>query len=103
MNSENALKQIVKSFIDLANMAKGLVEENQLPSVPQEIGRLLPSTRGGGTGGKSRELHRVGIGESSASTTTYTNRNVRIKNLWKLPVNLLISFHVKPSDFRFLT
>ena len=37
MNSENALKEIVKSFIDLANMAKGLVEENQSPSVQQEI------------------------------------------------------------------
>ena len=73
MNSENALKEIMKSFIDLANMAKGLLLENQPPSVQLEIERLLPSTRGGGTGGESRELRRVGTGESSASTTTCTN------------------------------
>ena len=36
MTSENAAKEIVKSFIDLANMAKGLINENQQPSVQQE-------------------------------------------------------------------
>ena len=51
MNSENAPKEIVKSFIDLANMAKGLVDENQQPSVQQELERLFPSARGGGRGG----------------------------------------------------
>ena len=35
--------------------------------------RLFNSTRGGGRRGKSRELHRVSSGESSASTTTDTN------------------------------
>ena len=73
MNSENALKEIMKSFIDLANVAKGLLEENQPSSAQQEIERLLPSTRGGGAGGERGELHRVGTGESSASTTTCTN------------------------------
>ena len=29
MNSENAPKEIVKSFIDLANVAKGFINENQ--------------------------------------------------------------------------
>ena len=48
MNSENAQKEIVKSFIDLANMAKGLMDENQQQSPKQELERLLPSTRGGG-------------------------------------------------------
>ena len=51
MNSENAPKEIVKSFIDLAKMAKGLVDENQQPSVQQELERLFPSARGGGRGG----------------------------------------------------
>ena len=50
MNSEDDPKEIVKSFIDLANMAKGLMDENQQPSVQQELQRLFPSTRGGGRG-----------------------------------------------------
>ena len=29
MNSENAPKEIVKLFIDLANVAKGFINENQ--------------------------------------------------------------------------
>ena len=37
MNSENALKEIVKSFIDLVNMAKRLVDENQQRFVQQEL------------------------------------------------------------------
>ena len=51
-------------------MAKGLKYENQQPSVQQDLERLFPSTRGGGRGGESRELHRIGAGKSSASTTT---------------------------------
>ena len=64
-----------KSFIDLANMAKRVMHENQQPSVQQELAKLLPSTRGGwgGRGGGSRELHRFGTGESSASAKTVTN------------------------------
>ena len=73
MNSENAPKDIVKPFIDLGNMAKGLMDENQQPSVQQELKRLLLIKRGGGRGDESRKLHRVGAGESSASTTTDTN------------------------------
>ena len=73
MKSETVPKEIMKSFIDLANMAKGLIDEKQQPSVQQDVERLLPSTRGGGRGGESRELHRFGAGESSASTTTDTN------------------------------
>ena len=73
MNSKNASKEMVKSFIDLANMVKGLMDENQQPSVQQELEKLFPSTSGWGRGDKSRELHRVGASESSASTTTDTN------------------------------
>ena len=45
MNSENASNNIVQSLIDLVNMAKWLMDENQQPSVTQELGRLLPSIR----------------------------------------------------------
>ena len=78
-------------------MAKRLMDGNQQPYVQQKL------ERGGGRGGESIELHRVGAGESSASVTTDTNtsfwitvyhktencRNMGIKNLWRLPVNLL--------------
>ena len=48
-------------------MAKGLMEENQQPSVQQELERLFSSRRGGGRVGESIVSHRVGAGESSAS------------------------------------
>ena len=51
MNTKNGPKEIVKPFIDLANMTKGLMDENQQTSVQQELERLFPSTRGGGRGG----------------------------------------------------
>ena len=60
----------MKSFTDLANMAKGLIGENQQPSVQKELEKLFLSRTGRGRGDESRELHRVGAGESSASTTT---------------------------------
>ena len=66
MNSENAQKDIAQSFIDFVDMAKGLMDKNQQPFVPQELGRL-PSTRGRGRRDESRELLRVGAGESSAA------------------------------------
>ena len=73
MNNENAPQKIVKSFIELANMAKGLIDENQPPFVQQDLERLFPSTRGGGRELESRQLNRAGAGESSASITTDTN------------------------------
>ena len=63
----------MNSFIDLVNTSKVLMDKNRYPSVQQELERLFPSTTGGGRGGESRELQRVGVGESSASTTTDTN------------------------------
>ena len=54
-------------------MTKGVMNENQQPSVQQELERLFPSKRGGGMGGKSRGPHRDGTGESSASTTNDTS------------------------------
>ena len=41
--------------------------------VQHELERLFPSARGGGKGSEGREQHRVGAGESSASTITDTN------------------------------
>ena len=78
MNSENASKEMVKSFIDLANMANALMDENQQASVQQYLEKLFPSTRGGRRGDESRELYRVGAGKPSASTTTDTNTSICI-------------------------
>ena len=75
MNSENASKKIVQSLIDLVNMAKWLMDENQQPSVTQELGRLFPSIRGRGRRGESSELLGVGAGESYASATDTNNNN----------------------------
>ena len=73
MNSGNAPKELAKLLTDLANMAKGMMEENQQSSFQQELERLFPSTTGTRRGAKSRELHRVGAGESFASTATDPN------------------------------
>ena len=37
-----------RSLIDFVKMAKWLMDENQQPSVTQELGKLFPSIRGGG-------------------------------------------------------
>ena len=92
MNSENAPNEIVQSFIDLVNIAKRLMDENQQSSVRQELGRLFPSIRDGGRRSESSELLRIGAGESSASTTDtyYTNFATRsttkltIEEIWGL-------------------
>ena len=112
-------------------MAKVLMDENQQPSVPQELGRLSPNTKGGGRRRESRELLRVGAGESSASATDTNNtsfairstRKRTIEEIWgskatskkpqksmshkttsgKTPSKFAILFHVKPSDFGFVT
>ena len=48
VSSENVPKKIVQSLIDFMNMVKWLMDENQQPSVTQELGKLFPSIRGGG-------------------------------------------------------
>ena len=78
--------------------------------------RLFPSTRGGGKGGESRELHRLSAGESSAFTTTDTNTSFATPSTTKRTIveiwgpktcgdsrKLAFFFLVKPSDFRFVT
>ena len=66
MNNENAPKEIVQSLIDLVNMAKGQIDENQQPSVIQELGRLSPSKEGGGRRGENRELLKIGAGKTNS-------------------------------------
>ena len=73
MNCENASKKIVQSLIDLVNMAKWLMDENQQTSVTQELRRLFPSIRGRGRRGESSELLLVAAGESSASAADTNN------------------------------
>ena len=114
------------------NMAKWLMDENQQPSVTQELGRLLPSIRGRERRGESSELLKVGAGESSASatdtnSTSFATRSATkrmIEEIWrskatskkplksmshettsgKTPSNFAILYRViKPIDFRFIT
>ena len=65
----------MKSVIEYGKHAKKFNGWTLATNVQQELERLLPSSRAGGRGGKSRGLHRVGAGKSSASTTpdTYTS------------------------------
>ena len=105
-------------------MAKGLMDENQQPSVTQELERLFCSTRSRGRRGEIRELLGVGAGESSASATDTNNTSVATwsptkrkkyvdqkqhqrnygslyhikQSQEKLLVNLLSFFHAKFSD-----
>ena len=83
MNSENAPKEMVQSFIGLANVAKGLTDENQQTSVTKELRRLLCSTRGGGRRNESREFLRVGAGEPSASVTDANNTSFTTRSTIK--------------------
>ena len=91
MNSENAPKEIMMSFIDLVNVAK-VMDENQQPSVTQELGRLFPSITGWGRRGESSELLRVGARESPTSATgrgntsfeTLSTTKQTIEKIWRL-------------------
>ena len=131
MNSDNASNEIAHLPVDLVNMAKELMDENQQPSGTKELGRLFPSTRGGERRGESRELFSVGAGESSASATHENNTSFAtrsttkrtIEEIWgsratskkplnsmslkttlgKTPSRFAILFHVKCNDSRFLT
>ena len=64
-------------------MIKWLMDENQQPSVTQELGRLFPSIRGRGRRGESSELLRVGAGESSASATDTNNTSFATQSTTK--------------------
>ena len=65
-------------------MAKWLMDENQQPSVTQELGRLFPSIRGRGRRVESSELLlKVGAGESSASATDTNNTSFTARSTTK--------------------
>ena len=63
-------------------MAKWLMDENQQPSVTQELGRLFPSIRGRGRKDESSEL-LSGAGESSASATDTNNASFATRSTAK--------------------
>ena len=82
-------KKTVQFPIDLANMAKWLMDENQQPSVTQELGRLFPSIIGRGRKDESSELLRVGAGESSASATDTNNTSFATRSTAKRTIQEL--------------
>ena len=90
MNSDNALNEIAQPFTDLVNMAKWLMDENQQPSVTQELGRLFPSIRGRGRRDESSELLRVGAGESSASATDTNNTSFAARSTTKRTIEKIL-------------
>ena len=71
-------------------MAKWLMDENQQPSVTQELGRLFPSIRGRGRRGESSELLRVGAGESSASATDTNNTSFAARSTTKRTIEKIL-------------
>ena len=131
MSNENGPKKIVQLLIDLVNIAKWLMDENQQTSVIQELGRLFSTIRGRERRGESTDLLRVGVGESSGSATETNNISFAtrsttkrtIEEIWgskatskkplksmshkttsgKTPSKFAILSRVKPSDFRFVT
>ena len=108
------------------------MDENQLPSVKQELGKgSSPCIRDRRRRDESSELLRVGAGESSVSATdtintsfaTWSTTKRTIEEIWgskatskkplksmsykatsgKTPSNFAILSRVKRSDFRFAT
>ena len=75
--------------MDLVNMAKWLIDENQQLSATHKLGRLFPSIRGSQRG-ESSELLRVSAGESSVSETdtnktsfaTWPTTKQTIEEIW---------------------
>ena len=81
MNSENATEDIVQSFIDLANVAKGLINETQQPSVEQELGRLFSSTKAVSLG--LALMNRL-LSEADASNASFATPTTKrtIEEIW---------------------
>ena len=59
------------------------MDENQQPSVAQELGRLFPSIRGREWRYESSELLKVGAGESSASAADTNNTSFTARSTTK--------------------
>ena len=74
----------MQSSIDLVNFAKWLMDENQQPSVTQEVGRLFPSTRGVWRRGESSELRRESsFSETDTNTTSFATRSTTKRTVKK--------------------
>ena len=76
-------------FIDLVNMTKWLMDENQQPSVTHELGRLLPSQ--GWRRGETSELLRVGaVGNhllqhaTDTDNTSFASRSITKRTTEKI-------------------
>ena len=67
------------------------MDENQQPSVTQELGRLFPSIRGGGRRGESSELLRVGAGESPVSATDTENTSFAARSTTKRTIEKILA------------
>ena len=116
MNSENAPKEIVKSFMDLANMAKELMDENQQPSVNKSQKYCFPVQEV-----EEREMKAesfIGLVKVNHLLLQqlikilvlqhYLPQNGQFQNYRDQKVVGILSkfatfFHVKSSDFRFVT
>ena len=59
------------------------MDENQQPSITQELGRLFPSVTSRERRGESRQLLKVGAGESSASATDTNNTSFATRSITK--------------------
>ena len=92
----------MKSFIDLANVVKELMDENQQPSIQAELERLFPCTIAGR--GEVKAESSIGLMQVNylllqqliqilvlQHRLAKNGRNMEIKNLWGLPVNLQFS------------
>ena len=59
------------------------MDENQQPSITQELGRLFPSIRSRERSGESSELLKVSAGESSAPATDTNNTSFATRSTTK--------------------
>ena len=89
MNSGYAPKEIVQSFIDLVNMAKWLMDENQQSSVTQESGKLFSSIRGGGLHGLPQNGRLKKYADQKQHQRNHGSLCHLKQSQEKLPVNLL--------------
>ena len=84
MNSENAPKEIVQSFVDLMNMAKWLMDETLQPSVTQELGRLFSSIKVEGGEVKAVSFLELVLADDTNNTNFATRSTTKrtIEKIW---------------------
>ena len=106
---------MVKSFIDLANMVKGLMDENQQPSVQQELEKCSPVQVV--EGGETKAESFIGLVQVNhlllqqliqiLVLQRHLPQNERLEKYGDQKLvetsKFFLFFHVKSSDFRFVT